>query len=97
MSGQKIIDGLRELIEFADGDASKAVQITITADRIRSSSLRAGFWMFDPQNPSETLQYHEVEAGGDMVDVPAGWMLSVSAVHSDATVSVNAREKDYGI
>ena len=70
------------------GIAMASGTITITADRIRSSSLRAGFWMFDPQNPSETLQYHEVEAGGEMVEVPAGWMLSTSAAHSDVVISV---------
>ena len=70
-----------------DGLPPGLVSIAIS-DVLGAASLRAGFWMFDPQNPSETLQCHEVEAGGPMVDVPAGWMISTSGVPPDAAISV---------
>ena len=97
MSGQKIIDGLRDLIEFADGDNSKAVRITVTGSADFARANNPVVYIYDPRDPKGTMQRHEV-ASGEMVEVPSGWVVAPpSTVPDDVKVGISAREKDYGI
>jgi len=89
MSGQKIIDGLREMLD-------EPVLLTIAGSADFARANKSIVHIYDPRDPKGTMQRHEVEAGA-YVEVPAGWTFSTTSAGPDALTSISAREKDYGI
>ena len=88
MSGQKIINGLRELL-----DEPVRLSIAGGADFARTKYV---VHIYDPRDPKGTIQRHEIDDGA-CIEVPAGWEFSTTSAGPDALVDISAREKDYGI
>lgn len=88
MSGQKIIDGLREL-------TSEPVLLSI-AGATDFARTKYAVHIYDPRDPKGTIQRHEIEEGA-YVEVPAGWKFSTTSVGPDLLIDISAREKDCGI